>query len=300
MNNLERIDLGGACDLKRKIASGLAKNARTLVIISLLFTIVVVMTTNLKFITLTEVKDLGLQFFFLLFASYAMYFTCSGGGTANASATEAYITAKTRFKELHDKILNEDLQTRLGEFCEHYVAEDLKQAQLFYLAPAGLSYAEYKRWATFDDKDLSLVIELSEVQRLAIKRANSVKPIRLTPGMLLRELDHSATHRSPFGINPHLKRKFVFGGQFAKMTLISIGATFIALELIIEPSWTVFATVLLKLASVIFIGFSGYEDGYNYIVVDAVGYISNQVDLMTMAIRYIESHHSAKHTVLTE
>lgn len=291
MPDLERISLGDTCDIKRKMAQGLAKNARTIVIVFLLFVVVVVMTTNIKLVTLTEIADLSLQFFLILSVSYGMYIICSGGGASSAVSTEAYSKAHARFRDLHDQILNDDLQTRLGEFCEHYIAEDLKSARMHYIAPAGLSYSEYEnRWATLSDKELNLIAELTDMQKKAIRNANRVRPITLTPRMLLRELDRSSNRRQPFGIDPGLKRRFIVGGQLAKMTLVSVGVTFIALDLIIDATWTVFATVLLKLASVIFIGFTGFEDGYNNIIVDTVGYLNNQSDLMIMAMRYIETH----------
>lgn len=294
MPNLERISLGDTCDIKRKMAQGLARNARTIVIAFLLFVVVVVMTTNIKLVTLTEIADLSLQFFLLLFVSYAMYIICSGGGASSAFSTEAYFKARARFRELHDQILNGELQVRLGEFCEHYIAEDLKSARMHYLAPVGLSCVDYEnRYATLSNKELSLITELTDIQKKAVRQANRVRPITLTPRMLLRELDRSSNRRQPFGIDPSLKRRFIAGGQLAKMTVVSVGVTFIALDLIIDATWIVFATVLLKLASVIFIGFTGFEDGYNNVIIDTVGYLNNQSDLMIMAMRYIETHPEA-------
>ena len=64
----------------------------------------------------------------------------------------------------------------------------------------------------------------------------------------------------------------------------------IALDLVTDPSWVVFATVCFKLVSVIYNCFSGYQTGYSNIVVDSVDYMNSQIDLMQQAIQYIESH----------
>ena len=66
----------------------------------------------------------------------------------------------------------------------------------------------------------------------------------------------------------------------------------IALEIVADPSWVVFATVCFKLVSVIYNCFSGYRTGYTNIVVDSVNYMNAQIDLMQLAVQYIENTRS--------
>ena len=51
----------------------------------------------------------------------------------------------------------------------------------------------------------------------------------------------------------------------------------------------IFASVCLKLVSVIVNGFGGYRTGYENIVIDTVNYMNGQIDLMQQAIQYIEA-----------
>jgi hypothetical protein len=72
------------------------------------------------------------------------------------------------------------------------------------------------------------------------------------------------------------------------MSFLAVGVSMIALQVILEPSWTVFAEVCLKLATVIINGFDGRVMGYNNITVDTVNYTNAQSDLIHQAIQYIE------------
>ena len=81
-----------------------------------------------------------------------------------------------------------------------------------------------------------------------------------------------------------------FGTKFVKMSLVAVAMSLIALQVILEPSWTVFAEVCLKLVTVVINGFDGRTMGYNNIVVDTVNFTNNQSDLMQQAIQYIDAH----------
>ena len=67
MNEFEKISVE-----RKKISQYIVGNARTLMIAFILFTVIVVMTTDIKLVTISSITDLGLEFFLLLFASYAM------------------------------------------------------------------------------------------------------------------------------------------------------------------------------------------------------------------------------------
>jgi hypothetical protein len=100
MNELEKISLD-----RRKISQYIISNARTLMIAFILFSVIVVMTTDIKLVSISSIKDIGLEFFLLLFASYAMYVCCADGGTSAGFATDAYKSAEHRFMELKNRSL---------------------------------------------------------------------------------------------------------------------------------------------------------------------------------------------------
>lgn len=289
MNEFEKIPFS-VLDTKKKITQSFVKNARALMIVFLLFVVIVVMTTDIHSITVTDVTNLGLEFFLLLCVSYTMYVILVGSGGQSGMSTDVYINAERRAAELKDKILKNGYQDRLNEFCEYYAMEELKSARMHYLALGGISYEEYvEKYAKLGRSELRRLDHLTGLQKKCLIKANSVKPVKITPLMLLGD-NRMLRSRNPLGLSPGARKNIAFSTKFFKMALVSVGMSMIALDVILEPSWTVFASVCLKLASVVINGFGGYEDGVNNIVVDTVRYMDNRSDLMTMAIKYAEAH----------
>ena len=67
-----------------------------------------------------------------------------------------------------------------------------------------------------------------------------------------------------------------------------------AFDVVTEPSWAVFASVCTKLVSIITQGFSGYKTGYENIVIDTVGYIESQCNVLQQGIQFIEAEEVAE------
>jgi hypothetical protein len=108
--------------------------------------------------------------------------------------------------------------------------------------------------------------------------------------MLTTMQGKSAFTRFALYVTPRTHRKFAFSTKFIKMSLVAVGMSLIALQIILEPSWTVFAEVCMKLVTVVVNGFDGRTMGYNNIVFDTVNYTNSQSDLMKQAIQYIDAH----------
>jgi hypothetical protein len=158
------------------------------------------------------------------------------------------------------------------------------------LSVVGLSYDDYtKLYMHLDDASIDALPQLSEPQKKALKKANRVKPVKLTPEMLMRH-GRDVRRRSPLEVSPISKKNIMFGTKFLEIAVLSVGMSIIALDIIVEPSWLIFASVCLKLVSVIMNGFAGYRTGYENIVIDTVNYMNGQIDLMQQAIQYVDSH----------
>lgn len=286
MNELEKIPTE-----RRKLSQFVWGNARTLLIVFILFSVVVVMTTDIRLVTISSIRDIGLEFFLLLFSSYAMYVCCADGGTSAGLATEVYKESVTRFTQLKAQLLENSRYSRINEFCAYYIAEDLKKARMQYLILASVSYDEYLiEYVKLSSSEIKSLSELTKLQKKAIIRANRVRQIRFTPDMLTTMQGKSAFTRFVLYITPKTHRNFAFGAKFVKMSLVAVGMSLIAFKIILEPSWTVFAEVCIKLVTVVVNGFDGRTMGYNNIAIDTVNYTNAQSDLMHQAIQYIDSH----------
>lgn len=284
MNELERLSTD-----KKKLSQFVLGNARSLLIVFILFSVVVIMTTDIKFITLSSLKDIGLEFFLILFASYALYICCADGGTSAGLATDVYKAAVDRFTELKDKLLENDRYSRLNEFCAYYIQEELKKTRMQYLLVASIKYDEYlEKYVKLSRKEIKTQTELTELQKKAIIRANRVRQLRFTPDMLTTMNGKSIFTRFALSITPKMQKRIAFSGKFVKMFLTAFGMSLIALKVILEPSWTVFAEVCMKLVTVVINGFDGRTMGYNNITVDTVNYTNAQSDLLTQALNFID------------
>lgn len=274
---------------RKTLSQFLLSNARTVIIVFLLFAVVVVMTTDIRLVTISSITDLGLEFFLLLFASYGMYICCADGGIKNGYETEAYKSAVKRFDELKARI-EESMLSRMDEFCTHYVDEELRKARMQYLSVACIPYDVYmEKYVKLGYKEVGYCDELTSSQKSAVRKANWVRRIKLTPEMLLTKGETVHT-RSPLTATPKTMKNIAYSLKIAKMSIVSICMSLIAFDIILEPSWTVFAGVCIKLTAVIVNGFDGHKEGFNNITVHTVNYVNNQSSLMQQAIQFIEAH----------
>ena len=283
MNDLEVIPE------RKKLSQYILGNARSLMIVFILFTVVVVMTTDIKLVTISSITDLGLEFFLLLFASYGMYICCADGGVSKGYANNAYIAAVGRFDELKSQIV-ESCLPRMNEFCAYYVDEELRKTRMQYLSVVCIPYDVYiDKYVNLGRSEINALPELKTAQKKAIRKANKVSRINLSPERIMT-LGRTVHSRSALSVTPETLKNITFGKKIVKMSAISICMSMVALDVVMQPSWTVFAEVCLKLATVVINGFDGYREGFNNITIHTVNYVNNQSSLMQQAIQYIKSH----------
>ena len=282
MNELERIPTE-----RKRISQYIIGNARTLIMVLILFVVIVVMTTDIKLVTISSITDLGLEFFVVLFCSYGMYVCCADGGITKGLTTDIYTESIKRFDELKQRI-EESMLSRMNDFCIYYVEEELRKTRMQYLSIACIPYSVYlEKYVMLGKKELKALPDLTETQRKAIRRANKVRRIKLTPEMIMTsgKMVHG---RAALSITPGTMKYITFSAKMVKMCVMSFCVSLIALEVILEPSWTVFAEVCLKLVTVVLNGFDGRKEGYNNITIHTVNFTNMQSSLMVQAIQFAE------------
>lgn len=274
---------------RKKLSQYIISNARVLIVALILFTVIVVTTTDIRLVTISSITDLSLDFFILLFASYGMYVCCADAGVKTGYSTDAYKDSVARFDELKKKIEGSML-TRMDEFCKYYIDEELRKCRMQYLSVACIPYEVYlEKYINLGKSEVDALSELKEGQKKAVKKANKVKPIKLTPERIMT-LGKTIHTRSVLAVTPDAMKNIVFGKKIVKMSFISVCMSMIALDVVLQPSWTVFAGVCLKLVAVVTNGFEGHREGLANISVHTVNYINNQSSLMQQAIQYIEAN----------
>lgn len=275
---------------KKKLAKSFFNNAGIFVGVLLMFVVIVVVTTDIHLVSFEEIAALGLDFFLLLFVSYSMYVNCSDSGMRSGLQSESYTVGYSTFETMKRHIIDTKMQARLGEFCRHYITEELQNSRTTVLAIVGFSYEEYmEKYVGKDKETIQSDKTLSKAQKKAIIKANGIEPVKLTPEMIMKR-GRGSSRRAPLGMTPETKKGINFGTKFVFTFFISLAMSIIVLEAVIEPTWVLIATCCLKLMTVVLNGFNGYKFGYENIVFDTVNYMSDQTDLMQQAVQYVEGH----------
>lgn len=275
---------------KKKVAKSLLNNAGIFVGVFLIFAVIVIVTTDISINSFEEIAALCLDFFLLLFCSYSMYVNASDSGMRHGLQSELYTMSLDRFNTKKKSIIDAQRQTRLHEFCRYYIDDELKNARMAILAVVGFSYKEYsKKWIGLDSNTIENDPKLSKVQKEALIKANAIKPVKLTPEMIMKR-GRGSSRRAPLGMTPETKKGINFGVKFVSTFLVSLIMSIIVLDMVVEPTWVIFASCMLKLLAVVMNGFNGYKFGYENIVFDTVNYMDDQTDLMEQAMQYFDAH----------
>lgn len=274
--------------IKSKLTKSFPNYAGIFVGVLIMFAVVVIVTTDIKLASLSELSALGLDFFLLLFCSYSMCVDCSDSGMRAGYANKAYIDALDIFDGLKARIAELKLQRRIAEFCRFYIEDELKNARSDILIVVGISYEDYKEhYLALDNKAVD-ALDISESQKKAIKKANSLVPLKLTPEMLLSS--RGSSRSDPLGVRPEMLKTKFFSTKFITNMTTSALMILMVFDVATEPTWGMIASCAIKLLTVVLNGFSGYKFGFKNIVLDKVNYMTNQSNLLRQAIVYAEAN----------
>lgn len=279
---------------KKKILRGAMNYAGTAVGTFIIFVAIVVSTTDISIMTALDWAVLGLSFFVFMFCAYAMYINGSGNGIRAGRKSETYLTAKKQYDDLKNEVIARKMQGRLPEFCRYYIEEELRNTRNSLLTEVGVDFAVYQeRYVGKDKTELEQLTILSKSQVEAIVSANNIKPIKITPDMILKR-GRGSMHRNPLGIEPSKKRRIGYVWKFVSTFAVAVLMVGITLNPKPDLTWGTFAECILKLFPIVLNGFTGYKSGYENIVVDTVNYMNDQSDLMRQLIHYVEGNPTPK------
>lgn len=279
---------------KKKILRGAMNYAGTAVGTFIIFVAIVVSTTDISIMTALDWAVLGLSFFVFMFCAYAMYINGSGNGIRAGRKSETYLTAKKQYDDLKNEVIVRKMQGRLPEFCRYYIEEELRNTRNSLLTEVGIDFAVYQeRYVGKDKTELEQLTILSKSQVEAIVSANNIKPIKITPEMILKR-GRGSMHRNPLGIEPSKKRRIGYVWKLVSTFAVAVLMVGITLNPKSDLTWGTFAECILKLFPIVLNGFTGYKSGYENIVVDTVNYMNDQSDLMRQLIHYVEENPMAK------
>ena len=283
---------------KKRAAKNFLNNAGIVIGVFILFVVVLIMTTDLRLAKWADISNLLIDFLLLLLCSYSMYINCSDSGMRLGLRNDDYLSALDRFEDKKECIKVAKYHTRLYEFCRHYIVKELENTKMDILIIMGFDYETYlEKWAVLTPKEVKELGGLTQNQKKAIIKANAVEPIELTPEMILKRGRRNGK-RDPLGMDPVTKKKITFSVKFVTTVITTLFMTAIVVDFVLEPTWIMFVSCMLRLMIVVLNGFSGYKFGYENIVYDTANYMNDQTDLMEQALQYFEEIDGAKNGVL--
>ncbi len=285
----------GEQSFRKRVAKSMIGYGGIAVSLFLCLITIMVVTTDVS-ISVRSAAEFSIDFFLLLFCSYAAYICCSDSGMKAGKASTLYIETLRKFEDIKQGIIKNKTHCILGEFCKEYIATELKDAKTYYLVSAGIDYDEYiKKYASLEDADIDMIGGLSTAQKKAIKSANAVKPIKLSPERIIRQGGYNF-RVSPLLISPGTRRGISYSVKFITSMAVTLGMSYIFLDELSDPSWATFVLVCVKVGSVLYNCFSGYKCGYENIVIHSVQFMQEQISLMQQAEIYAAERHMNNET----
>ena len=174
MNDFDASLLNSDALLKRGYMSVINNAGKAVAAITLVVAILVTFT-DIGFVGSLNQNITG-TVLTLLLASYLMYFSMESAGERLGADSEEYREALAEYNLALEKIKPRDIYA-LREFCTDYSLRELAFRREGYLMSEGLSYADYESCKKGE--------RLGRRERKIFRRAEKMKPARLTPSMLL-------------------------------------------------------------------------------------------------------------------
>lgn len=264
--------------LSKKIGSTVIEKAGLITAVFILLVVAVVMTSDISFISISDVKDFSVEAFLLLFLCNSMYGNMYHTGSLAAKKLEKYKKIKVDYAVIRDEVKEHGFMKRLTAFCKEYVDNELKARRENLLEYADVSWEEYLKCRHLSKRELK-AMGLTKVKVKAICDANWIVPIKLEPSMIYTDGGRNLS-RNPMHLAPSTKRIIDFSLNFLKTGATSLGMCFIGFQLLADPSWQTMCAVAAKMLTVILNGYSGYRHGYDSVAVTEFNFVSDQIDIL--------------------
>lgn len=280
--------------VKKTVTKSVTDGISIIAAIFLVFIAIVVFMTDIDItdLDLKMILSISSTIVILWFCSFGMYANCADAGGKNGKKNDQYIDAVNKYNGLKDDIIKQDsTASRLSEFCEWYILDELISTRKRILATCSISYEDYElKYIGKGKKDLKSY-SLTKKERKAILAANAVKPIKLNPDSIMRiGRDSAKNRRKPMGVAPATKKSVFIGWKAISSLTMSLFISSLIFEVVATPTWATFAQLCMKLLPIGWSAFRGFFMGYKNVVIDTVNYVQDQSNLMERCLKYFDAH----------
>lgn len=268
----------------KKSARGIFKNFSLILAAFAMVVLVALVFADVSFeATLSWKWAVKLVFYLILM--YVLFFSMQSTGIQDGQAQDIYTETRGKYNTLREGIRSDSELETLQDFCDDYVVTELRLARTKILRAASIPYAMFdEKWL---DTEEPLPKNISRKKRLAILVARKLKPITLTPDMLLN-CGSLKIGRAPLGATPAARLALRTAKKMIPRTAMTFLVTDFAVNVITNPSWETLITGLMMCFVGVMCAYEGYESGYKNIVDDTVEYVNRQVNILSQYVIWIK------------
>lgn len=208
---------------------------------------------------------------------WLLYLLSQSNGITNGKETDLYINTMKAYRSVREETYC--MIEKLSTWCRDYVLKDLKKRRTEVLVVNDVPYEDYEKYKGRSRRYLRKQ-GLLKWQRKAIKKADHIKPYRLTASRLLTSheintKDLHAPHPSKELASKtasHLSKYAIFSLFIVNVTFTASAATDVKAVLI---------GVFARAISMLFVVYSGYKAGFFNQTVTAVNFTKEQTEMLT-------------------
>lgn len=151
---------------KKRITKGFMDYGGLLLGVVIVFAVIFIVSNDITVTSAWDLASFGLDFFLLLFCTYAMYIGCADSGEKAGLMTTDFANASKRFDEKKGDLIKRGYQKHLHNFCQDYIANELYSSRVTILSNVGIDYAEYQdKYANKDKKVINELTDISKIQK---------------------------------------------------------------------------------------------------------------------------------------
>lgn len=267
----------------KRSAKGIFKNFSILLAIAAMVVLIALVFADVSFVPTFSVRW-AIKLVFYLLMMYILFFSMQSTGVQDGHVQDSYIEVKGKYDELRESIRSDSELEDLQDFCDEYIVKELKHARTKVLRAASIPYPMFE--AEWLDNENPLPKTISRKKRLAIVIARRLKPVVLTPDMLLN-CGSLKPGRAPLGASPSamlMRRTLV---KMLPRTAMTFLVTDFAVSVITNPTWETLITGIMMCFVGVLCAYEGYESGFKNIVDDTVRYVDRQVNVLSQYVIWL-------------
>lgn len=217
--------------------------------------------------------NLGIDYAILLLFCYGAMYSLDAIAKKRGTEDERYQRAAERVDALRSRLKAVDGE-KLQEFCEDYRDTELRCTRRQILTEAMLTEQDFDAFI----KDGKAPDGIPLVQKMALRRARSCKPVKLNRYMIGRPL--SATYKRPSFSTPEQRMKKGNTSRVVSTAITILFPVSLTLSVIMEPTLATFVAGLLKVFTVTLAGCKAYHGRFKNMTEDVPAYAEIQEELV--------------------